>query len=234
MVAIVLSGVLVSCSNQDVEIGGVPAGWDHAPGRWWQSGVDTSLAFRPLDSLDDMGVSGQFVYASSAQIARQSSLQRDQLTAAVKQSLIRLYRNEPEVVDSLFGVAVAPLLQNATLQGDPSEIVERNKKKGYQAIRRHFREPAPVLELGEDIPVPFPDSLRDRGVSGAVRMQVRVDSGGEPEAIMLIDGVHPTLNEIAMRATTQMRWSPAYLLQKNQWLAVPSWARFTIHFATPD
>jgi hypothetical protein len=181
-----------------------------------------------------MGIESHLVYASNARIAQQTSLQRDQLVDAVKRSLIRLYRNEPAIVDSLFSRHVTPLLADVSLAGDPDELVERNKKRAYDAIRRHFREPVPVLRLGEDIAVPYPDSLRKRGVAGAVRMQVFVNESGEPQAVELIDGVHPLLARIAMRATTEMRWQPAYLLRKKDWQAIPSWSRFTVHFASPE
>ncbi len=181
-----------------------------------------------------MGVSTGMLYASSREMAAQRSLQRDQLVDAVKRSLVRLYRNEPEVVDSLFERHVVPQLAGASLQGDPEDIVERNKKKAYDALRKHFREPVPRLRLGEDIQVIYPDSLRRSGVSGVVRMQVRVNEAGEPLAIELLESVHPVLDQIAMSATTRMRWQPAYVLVRNDWKALPSWSRFNIHFSAPE
>lgn len=210
-----------------------PDGWEHAGTRWWLAGADTSNAFRNLDDLQAMGVLPDVVYASNRDIASQQTIRRDQLEAAVKRSLVRLYRNQPEIVDSVFSQAAVPILEQIDLQGSPEELVERAKARAYQAIRKHFREPLPALELGEDVPVPYPDSLRDRGVAGAVRMQVRVDEEGQPVAIELVEGVHPVLNAIAVRATTFMRWQPAYLLQRNTWQAIPSWSRFTIRFSAP-
>lgn len=235
-VFVVLSTLLVlgGCKEDGSSPGQVPQGWEHAPGRWWISGTDTAAAFRPLDDLESMGVSSPMVYAASDEMVRQTALQRDQLIEAVKRSIVRLYRNEPEIVDSIFLQVAMPILDEVDLQGDPDEIVERNKVRAYQAIRRHFREPAPVLSLGEDIEVPYPDSLRENGTVGAVKMQVRVDEEGRPVAIKLVQGVHPVLNHIAMRATTEMRWQPSYLLQSNEWKAIPSWSRFNIHFRAPE
>ena len=229
---LVLAIGFVGCGGEAEQLGQVPEGWERDAGKWWMAGTDTATAFRAMGDLQEMGVASDMVYASNAELARQSSLQRNQLTEAVKRALVRLYRNEPQVVDSLFDQVVTPLLDKATLQGDPDEIVEAYKKRAYQALRRHFREPSPRLQLGTDIAVPYPDSLRRKGVTGAVRMQVRLDREGNPVAVELIEGLHPVLNDIALRATTEMRWQPAYLLRRNDWEAIPSWARFNIHFAS--
>ncbi|HEX7069622.1 MAG TPA: energy transducer TonB [Rhodothermales bacterium] len=233
-ITVALAISLVGCGGASEPLGELPPGWEEEPGRWWVAGVDTANAFRPLDDLDAMGIESHLIYASNARLAQQKSLQRDQLIDAVKRSLVRLYRNEPAVVDSIFNTHVTPLLSEASLTGNPEELVERNKKKAYDTIRRHFREPVPLLQLGKDIQVPYPDSLRKRGVAGAIRMQVMVNESGEPQAIELIESVHPLLERIAMRATTEMRWQPAYLLRKQEWKAIPSWSRFTVRFASPD
>ncbi len=231
--AVVTSLALVGCNRGPDPATQLPDGWNQSGNRWWLEGADTTAAFRSLDDLHAMGVQSDVVYASTRELAAQPSLQRDQLVEAVRRTLVRLYRNEPEIVDSLFERVAAPLLADVPLQGDPDELVERNKKRAYDAVRRHFREPAPRMRLGEDVEVVYPDSLRKRDVGGAVRMQVRVNDAGEPIAIQLLQGVHPTLDRIAMNATSRMRWEPAYLLRKNEWQKIPSWARFNIHFGVP-
>ena len=226
--------LLVGCRRESADLSGPPEGWEHEDGRWWMAGVDTSEAFRDLETLAEMGVTSDAVFASTRALAQDRSLQQGQLTQAVRQSLIRLYRNAPEVVDSLYQEKVVPSLEDADLQKDPDELVETRKKRAYTLLRRHFREPVPALELGEDVPVVYPDSLRRQGIGGPVKMQVRLNAEGEPVAIELLDGSHPVLNELAVRTTTQMRWQPAYVLRKGEWVPQPSWARYTIRYAVPD
>src|SRR5690606_1100562 len=106
LLAVVVSG----CKGGDDSALELPEGWEQSSNRWWLSGADTTGAFRSLEDLHAMGVSTGMLYASSREMAAQRSLQRDQLVDAVKRSLVRLYRNEPEVVDSLFERYVVPQL----------------------------------------------------------------------------------------------------------------------------
>lgn len=213
-------------SNQEFEPG-PPAGWQGEDGRWWQEGVDTSLAFRDMESFESMGVDEMPTFAESGRISRGAVAQ------SVKQSLINLYRNEPEVIDSLFIAHVVPDIRDAQLTS-ATEDVDRLKKEGYRTLGRVFQEPRTSRRLGEDIQVAYPDSLRRAGVSGRVRMQVYIDEEGEPRAIKLIESVHPVLDDIAMKATTEMRWRPAYLLRRGNWNEIPSWSRFNINFASGE
>ncbi len=214
---------------------GPPDGWMAEDGRWWRSDIDTTGVFRNLETLDAMGISGdELTYAADRTLAEQSGVAHQQLVRAVKQSLIRLFRNQPEVIDSLFEQYVVPKIEKASLSGDGQTLVSRFKKVGYQTIRRHFLEPRALKKLGVDIPVPYPDSLRERGIGGSVRLQVYINEKGEPVAVQKLEGVHPVLDDIAMRATTQMRWQPAYLLRGGKSDPIPSWTRFTVNFAVPE
>lgn len=218
--------LLLSACNSNSYEPGAPAGWHDAPDRWWQEGVDTSVAFRDLESLSSMGVDEVPTFSAGGTVSRGAVAQ------SVKQSLIRLYRNQPEVIDSLFQAHVVPQIERAQLSNDTSEDVDRLRQEGYRAIGRAFQEPRTRLTLGEDIEVTYPDSLRERGVSGRVSMQVYLNEEGEPLAIKLVDPVHPVLDDIAMQATTDMRWRPAYRLQRGNWVAIPAWSRFNINFST--
>ncbi len=211
---------LSACSSSGYEPG-APAGWEEGGNRWWRDGVDTSRAFRDLETFAAMGVEQTPIGKARAGIAE-----------SVKRSLIRLYRNEPEVIDSMFQVHVVPQIERAELGNDTSADVDRLKEEGYRSIGRAFQEPRTRLTLGEDVQIVYPDSLREAGVSGRVSMQVYLNEEGEPLAIKLVDSVHPVLDDIAMNATTEMRWRPAYLLQRGSWSAIPSWARFNINFST--
>jgi TonB family protein len=174
----------------------------------------------------------EITYSSDAQLSRQRGVALQQLARAVKVSLIALIRNEPQVVDSLFEKLVVPKLQDADLSRDPDALVERYKKEAYRTLARHFREPRATVMLGRDVPVIYPDSLRRAGVTGDVDLQVYINEEGEPAAIEKLSGVHPVLDEIAMRATTKVRWQPAYLLRVGKSYPIPSWIRYSVKFRT--
>ena len=207
--------VVAGCSQEEPPTG-PPEGWQSAEGRWWQSGVDTSRALRDLETLEDMNVdqeSGAFIQA-------------------VQEEFLPLYRNRPSIVDSLFEAYVQPVAEEAD-RGDFEAAVDRVRKEGYETLREHFQEPQAALELGSDVPVVYPDSLRQAGTGGEVKMQVFLSEEGQPRAIKLVDGVHPVLNKSAMRAAAQMEWRPAYLKVDGEWESVPSWTRYSLTFASP-
>ena len=74
-----------------------PDGWETTDMRWWKSGVDTSQAFPNLDSLTTMGVIDKKMGTMQS-----GNITREQFNVAIKQSLLKLYRNNPMIVDSLF------------------------------------------------------------------------------------------------------------------------------------
>lgn len=236
-ILIVLLGTVTftACESASPEELGPPAGWEGTATRWWPSGADTAGMFRDLETLEAMRVDlNPVTYASAPSLAMQGDVARSQLEQAVKVSLIRLYRNQPAVVDSLFERFVAPKIEEASLVGDFDSMREHFKREGYRIINNNFQEPRAALQLGKDVLITFPDSLRERQIGGTVRTQVYVDEKGEPRAIELLEGVHPVLDALAMRATTQMRWRPAYLLRNRNWKPVPSWVRFNVNFMTPQ
>ena len=233
LVVPVLFVLLVLSGCEDAYEVGPPEGWvaESTPGtmRWWQPQVDTAMAFRDLETLRSMGIlSRTSTYVSTQQLALRSGALRNEFGNAVKRSLVALYRSEPEVVDSLFETYARPALADADLSGELMDRVEENKRMAYDAIREHFREPRPALELGTDVPVVYPDSLRAYG--GDVRVQAYVNEEGVPLALELLEGVHPVLDDLAMKATTQMRWRPAYVLRGSDWEPTPSWVRFLVRF----
>ena len=235
-----LSSLLIlwtsGCGGEEAARTEPPSGWETAEDKWWQADFDTTGVFPDLETLESIGAEGEMTLAANAQIAQQSGVATQQLARSVKQGLIELYRNDPEVVDSLFEKYVRPKLEGVTLSGDRAALVEKHKREGYNLITKHFREPRTTLVLGPDgdIPVGYPDSLSSQGVSGTVRTQVRLNEKGEPQAIELVESVHPVLDAITLRATSEMRWQPAYILRGNDWEAVPAWARFNISFQPPS
>lgn len=214
-----------------------PDGWQTTEMRWWAEGVDTSEVFRNLESLSAMGVLDE-----GAKLQPGGTVSQEQFNTAIKQSLVRLYRNNPMVVDSLFEEYAAPKLENADLSGEiveesgklKTKILENNKKAAYDAISEYFREPERTKSPDN---IMWPDSLRSSEYTGVVELQVHLGVEGEgdnavsrPDAVEVLSGTHPTLNKIALRAATQAVWQPAYLLRDGNWTPVDSWVRFSIPF----
>jgi hypothetical protein len=214
-----------------------PDGWQTSDMRWWEDGVDTSAVFMNLDSLSTMGVSD-----AGAQLSADGDVTQEQFQAAIKRSLLRLYRNNPMVVDSLFEEYAAPQLAEVDLSGQvlgdqgqlESDLLNKNQKMAYQAINEYFREPQ--REQSPDNIV-WPDSLRSEENSGIVELQVHLTVDGEGEnavsradAVEVLSGPHPTLNRIALKAATQATWQPAYILEDGNWTPIESWVRFDIPF----
>lgn len=199
---------------------GPPAGWEQAEGRWWSPDVDTTRAFRDLSTLEAMEA-----------VAEEGSEEANYVERRVRAELRPLFRNNPQVIDSLFDAYVVSLIADAG-EGDVEEQVQQFKNEGYQALRKHYREPRPALQLGEDVPLTYPDSLRQQDVGGRVRMQVYLDAEGAPQAIKLIESVHPVLDQKAMTAASQMRWEPAGVRAGGEWRYIPAWTRYSINFRT--
>jgi len=226
--------LLTGCSDSADIATDVPDGWTANGNRWWTADVDTSSAFRRLETMDEMGIPGTHLLnlRLTGSTAVEQDLARRKIAQHVKVGLLPLYRNRPEVVDSLFEKYVFPKMADAPIKGDVQPVINRYKRDGYRILSRHFRAPHTLLKLGEDIPVPVPDSLVGTNLQGSVFMQVYIDDEGNPRAIEKLSGVHPVLDVIAMRATTNTRWQPAYVLRGGKAEPISSWARFRVNFST--
>lgn len=219
------------CATEERAETGVPEGWEASDDRWWRTGFDTTGVFRNLETFADMGSSGGgLTFVANAQMTTHPGGLQEQFDRRVQRSLIRLYRNKPELVDSLFERYVRPTLQDKADADNMNRKVDEFQRKGYGILRNHFQEPQTALVLGKDVEVPYPDSLRQKQVTGAVKTQVYLNKEGEPMAIMLLEGVHPVLDAIGMRATTQMRWRPAYRIRNGNWIPIPAWTRYNLRF----
>jgi TonB family protein len=225
---IVVAAVLAGCSSGGAQTE-PPGGWSAADGRWWAEGVDTSQVFRRLDSLQTMGVGEGESYAASLQGANP-----DQFAQAVKEELLALYRNNPEVVDSLFEAYARPDIAEADLSVSDEEEMRNKlnqfKNESYKAISQHFTEPR---RQSQELSISYPDSLRREETSGEVEMQLYLNAQGQPQAVELLEGVHPVLNGIAMNAATRTQWQPAYLTRDGEQQPIPSWVRIPINFQPP-
>lgn len=224
---LLIAALVAGCSSGGAQTE-APAGWETAGDRWWAQGVDTTQAFRRLDSLHTMGIT-EAAYAASLQGANP-----DQFAQAVKQELIALYRNNPEVVDSLFEQYARPNLEDADLSVTEQEALQKTltqyKNESYKDISQHFTEPQ---REAQELNLTYPDSLRTDETSGEVEMQLYLDAEGTPQSVQLIQGVHPVLNDIAMNAAARTSWQPAYLTRDGEQQPIPSWVRFGFTFRPP-
>ena len=203
--------VLAGC-NSAPDLG-PPPGWNaDGPGRWWQEGVDTTVAFRDLETFEAMRLSERPDGKRVEGPAHRN----------IQQNLIALYRNQPEVVDSLFGVIAVPLIDEQAAEADRDKLVQEINRE----MNRVFFYPRPAPS---EVTISYPDSLRQAGIGGSVKMQVYLSDEGEPLAIKLVDSVHPTLDAIAMRATTQKTWKPAQMRSGT----MRSWVRSVLAFNAP-
>jgi hypothetical protein len=210
----------------------LPEGWvGNDVDRWWKSGADTALVFRDLETLQAMGIQMEpVVYDATVALSGQARVGEERLIHYVKQSLLPLFRNRPEVVDSLFDELVSPKIRKIGATADPGSAVAKFKRDGYRTIYRHFHEPRTVLRVGTDIIVDVPDSLAGTAAGRTESFQVYISAEGEPLAAELLSGIHPVLDRIALLATLQMRWQPAYLLKGRKSVPLEAWARFRIKF----
>lgn len=222
----------VGCATEETVETGPPVDWQAEGVRWWRTGVDTTGLFRNLETLADMNVTGSEVtYVASPNVARRRASQQEWFERAVKQKLIQLYRNHPEVVDSLVEHHIVPTLKEVDLDADLQKEVDRFKDKSYRFLHKnYFQAPQQKLQVGRDIEMPYPASARERQAAGTVHVQVYVNAEGEPLSIELLESVDPDLDGIAMRTMTQMRWRPAYLMVTSNWKEVPAWTRIKIKF----
>ncbi|MFK7847149.1 MAG: energy transducer TonB [Rhodothermales bacterium] len=229
---IVILFLFQGCTSEEPFEFGPPVEWEGVETTWWKIGQDTTHLFRDLETLEDMKVAGaDDVYLTNAALTASRDA-RKQFAKAVKRSLIRMYRNEPAVVDSLFEKFLVPKIEEVKFTSDPVKDVETFKKTSYKLLSRHFREPRTRLDLGTDVIVVYPDSIRMQGIEGSVKLQVYLDDEGNPLTVELVDSVHPVLDQLALVATTEMRWLPAYVEHKRDWKPIPSWTRFRITFKT--
>ena len=169
------------CSGSDEHIPlETPKGWAGNTTYWWQVAADTTGAFRDLESLESMDIAGSDLLSMRIDGASVQEMQfaQGKFNLYVKESLIELLRNEPEIVDSLFERYVVPRIQMDDLSGDVQPLIKEQQRRGYQILSRHFRYPRTLTRLGTDIPVPVPDSLRDNELSGAVFFTDRTQQGG--------------------------------------------------------
>ena len=185
-----------------------PEGWTAEGDRWWVPGTDTSAAFRDLSTVEAMGV------------ARDES----EFVRWAQEKMTDLYRTNPEVVDSVFGADVLPVLQAGVPSGgdygaEADALVNQVKTDFFQ--RYNSSRPAPRTD-----PLVVPDSLA--GVSGRVVVQVYLTPEKEPVAVELVEGTGTTLDEIVMRRAIGNEFTDAWVRERpgqSAGVNVPNWVR---------
>ena len=221
---------LAGCSGGGTGPAEPPSGWEATETRMWKTGVDTSMVFRDMQNLSEMGVLGTEFALTSGGISPA------QFESAIKRSLMKLYRSNPVLVDTLFERHAAPKLQGADLSSPVEdgklkpELLNKYKKRALKSIRENYQRPQLKKGISN---IAYPDSLRRRDVSGTVTLQMHVDTSGAVDAVEVVNSVHPTLDAIAMKAATRTTWEPAYEMVDREWQPREGWGRSPISFRVP-
>jgi len=87
-----------------------------------------------------------------------------------------------------------------------TEVGLQRSDGGY-ALEGQQRVEPPTLVA--DSPARYPEGLAARPVAGLVRLQLLVDEQGEVAEVVLVQGLHPLLDEAALHAAPGLRFSPA-------------------------
>ena len=194
---------------------GPPAGWTgDGDARWWRAGADTTGVFRNLETLEVMGM---------------QMYEDVDLAPSVQQRMIELYRTNPALVDSLFAEVALPIIERgAEGAGDRTAQRERLVTEVNTAMARVYRQP--LVDPSSAPELVYPDSRRQAGVGGRVVLQVYIDAAGDPVAIETVEGVHPTLDALTMRAATGMDYTMPWVITANRSRNVPGWVRVAIPY----
>ncbi|HEY0093923.1 MAG TPA: TonB family protein, partial [Archangium sp.] len=83
--------------------------------------------------------------------------------------------------------------------------------------------------LVTDSPARYPEGLAAQPVAGLVRLELLVDERGEVAEAVVVQGLHPLLDEAALHAAPGLRFSPATL----EGVPVPVRLRFEYRFEAP-
>jgi TonB family protein len=67
----------------------------------------------------------------------------------------------------------------------------------------------PVLKA--EVRIPYPADSKQKGIQGAVVMDILIDAFGKVRQVILVDGPAPDLNDAAVKATKSFEFSPAYI-----------------------
>ncbi|MEM1054382.1 MAG: TonB family protein [Bacteroidota bacterium] len=215
----VVATVLAACEQGGIQ---PPDGWEVvSENQWARPGVDPDDAFRDLSSVASMGV----VDEADSDVIRYA-----------KEQMLYLYRTSPEVVDSVFTAVAVPLLDRSfPREGFQAQVdAALNDAKiamlGSRQNQAIYRQATPLPDPAPERAV-YPDSLKSRGVSGEVAVQVRIDAEGQPVAVQVVESVHPTLDALVMRQAATTSFNPAWVVKgRSGGTAIPNYTRVRVPF----
>jgi periplasmic protein TonB len=94
--------------------------------------------------------------------------------------------------------------ENETEEAIVTEFTEAVPICGYEKLYEYLRENCN-----------YPDSLKDKKITGAVLVQFTISKHGRAEGINVVKRLHPVLDKEAVRVVSQMPlWSPARMGDK--------------------
>jgi hypothetical protein len=225
LLALLLLLTAAACSDGGGDV--LPEGWVQSGDLFYRADVDTTGLFPNLDNLVSMGILADTTYD-----------QRDRagwVARSLKRDMLVLYRNNPRLVDSVFDSRVPDLIAARDLSGRLQPVVDELESPVRRSLLQGFYPPSPLKKLGQDIPVPFPDSIRAQMEGERVRTQVALGADGFAQAVQILEPAHPTLERIAVGVIAQQKWNAGYvtLTNTNERVRAPSWVRYNILFGRP-
>lgn len=129
------------------------------------------------------------------------SLSDEQLPSVYRESLSSV---SPTVASRHTTTKDPPITASLPRKETPADsgvLVEAQPAGGYPALYNYF-----ATQLR------YPAAARRAGVSGSVLVKFTIDTEGAPAQIQVIQGVHPDLDQEAVRLVTEMPvWLPATL-----------------------
>lgn len=227
-----VTGLLAGCGGAEIP-DRPPAGWQSEGPRWWRTGVDTATAFSDRTDLNALGVDRpEVVFDPTVPVTDQAERLENRLVNEVRRSLLPIFRHRPEVIDSLFSAVVEPEIRSGEIptRETLSERVERERAEALGRLREQFEEPRLRQPAEGDRLVEIPDSLREAGLRGRVRVGVYLDSDGRPGAVRLLSGVHPAVDDAVLAAASRSRWRPASVDGEP----IASWAPLVVRVGVAD
>ena len=90
--------------------------------------------------------------------------------------------------------------------------------------------PEPLPDWVRTSPSPYRTAFATMNFRVRFFLQIALNKEGVPIALTKLQGVHPVLDRIAMRAMTEMRWQPAFVLRGGTSKPTPSWTRMKVRF----
>jgi hypothetical protein len=230
MRALLLLALLPLAACQTADSGSaLPDGWSQDGNRFWAAGVDTTGLFPDLETPESMGI-----------IADTTFDERDRagwVARNLKRRMLALYRNQPQLVDSVFEARIPTMIAERDLGGALGPVVDEMERPVRNALLEGFYpSTGTVLAFGKDIDPPvFPDSLAAQMEGARVKTQVALGADGFADAVLILEPTHPTLEQLAVDVIARQKWNAGYVTAENtnRRDRTPSWVRYNVLFGRP-